>query len=101
MQLSTFRAWRESFEGYTTLIKADSECDLKARRHLVRSAIDTSWQEFWTNGGLKVSSDDDIEDILNKMYAYLRKKRSPLLDRKLFCQRNQHPGETIDEYSSK
>ncbi len=100
-QIGTFKAWQESFEGYLILSRAKSECDLQGRRHLVRSAIHPSWQEFWSNGGLKIEQEDDVEVIVEKMYSYLRKKRNVLLDRHLFFQRNQLPTEMVDEYHMK
>jgi hypothetical protein len=99
--ISTFKAWQESFEGYLILSRAKHECDLQGRRHLLRSALDSTWQEFWTNGGLKVAPEDDVQDIIHKMYAYLRLKRNALLDRHLFFQRNQSFSESVDEYHMK
>ncbi len=98
VKMADFRTWREGYEGYVNVAKLGTECDLVSRRSMIRSAIDSSWQKLWTSGVLAIDADDDIADIMDKMYRYLRSQRNPLLDRKDFFNRNQHASEKVDEY---
>ena len=70
--MADFRTWREGYEGYVQVTKLDTECDLIGRRTMIRSAIDTTWQKLWSSGVLSIDADDDIRDIMDKMYRYLR-----------------------------
>ncbi len=96
--MADFNTWKESFEGYANISKLETECNLQGRRTMLRAAIDNTWSRLWTAGMLGVLPDDDIDDIVNKIQGYIRSKRSPFLDRKVFYSRNQKPGESIDEY---
>ncbi len=98
VSMADYRTWRESFEGYSNVLKLQTECDLTGRRTMLRQALDPSWAKLWTTGMLNVKQTDDVTDILNLIRAYLRKQRSPLLDRRDFHCRNQQPHEKVDQY---
>ncbi len=98
VSMADYRTWRESFEGYSNVLKLQTECDLTGRRTMLRQALDPSWAKLWTTGMLNVKQADDVTDILNLIRAYLRKQRSPLLDRRDFHCRNQQPHEKVDQY---
>ncbi len=98
IKLMDFISWRESYEGYSSVMKLDSDCDLKGRRTLLRNALDTSWQKLWTNKVLLIDKSDDVPQILDNMQEYIRQKRNPILDRQDFFHRNQRLGENIDMF---
>ena len=62
----------------------------------LHSVLDTGWTRLWTAGRLGISSGDDT--FLEKMDQYIRKKRSPLIDRRNFQHRDQLEGKTVDNY---
>ena len=54
---------------------------------------------MWTSVILDIDSSDDLDVVVNKLRRYVRKRRNPLLDRKLFHGRNQYDQyESIDQY---
>ena len=96
--MADFRTWKEGFEGYASATKIYSECDLEARRAVVRAALSESWCKLWTTGMLKIGLTDDVPQILDLIKDYLRGQRNALLDRKEFYARDQRSGESINEY---
>ncbi len=96
--MADFRTWRDSFEGYTNVLRLKTECDLMGRRTMLRSALDSSWSKLWTTQMLKILPDDDIEQILEHIRAYIRKQRNPVLDRRDFYRRRQGMQEKIDHF---
>ena len=96
--MADFRTWKEGFEGYASATKIYSDCDLEARRAVVRAALSESWCKLWTTGMLKFGLTDDVPEILKSIKDYLRGQRNALLDRKDFHARDQRPGESINEY---
>ncbi len=98
IRMEDFRAWQESFMGYASLTKLDSECSLMGRRTIVRNALDPSWQKLWSSQMLNIGINDDVDTIMNKLKEYVRSKRNPLLDRQDFYSRNQRLGESVDDY---
>ncbi len=99
VKMADFRAWREGYQGYGNVAKLDTECNFVRRRSMIQSEIDSSWQKLWTFGVLAIDvHNNDIADIIDKIYRYLRSQRNPLLDRKDFLNRNQHVSEKVNEY---
>ncbi len=96
--LVDFWTWKIGFEGYAAVSKLSTECDLLGRRILIRNALHPTWQKLWATGMLKISDEDDLKAILEKIEKYLRGKRNPILDRKEFYNRTQNVGETLDEF---
>ncbi len=96
--MADFRTWRDHFEGYANVLRLKTECDLTGRRTMLRSALDSSWSKLWTTQMLKILPDDDIEQILDHIRAYIRKQRNPVLDRRDFYRRSQRTQEKIDQF---
>jgi len=98
--LSEFKDYKRRVKGYRNLQKLDTDMDAKGRMQLVSLGIDKEWLDLH-DGKNKLIVDeenDDLDGMLDKMRAYLRLHRNPLLDRLTFLARNQRAGERIDEY---
>ena len=72
--------------------------DVAGRQAVLRSALSHEWTILWSTGRLGITISDDIDTAVEKLRAYIRARRNPLLDRKLFHCRDQEEGETIDQY---
>jgi len=96
--LASFRRWRERFEGYALVARIAQECELEARRSIIRNALDDGWDSLWTGQVLGIEPTDDTDRIIQRIGKYLREHRNPLLDRRAFIQRNQRTGEKVDAY---
>ncbi len=96
--IADFRTWKETFLGYSNVLKLDSECNLTGRQTMLRTALDPSWAKLWTTHMLDIKPDDDIKEILDCIGNYICKKRNPLLDRLDFYRRDQREHEGIDQY---
>ncbi len=96
--LADFRDFCDRFNGFLEVSALDTEPTAKNRITYLKSSVDESWTKLWSGGMLDVDDADDVTDILDKMYAHLRRHRNPLLDRKEFFARDQRQGESITEY---
>ena len=54
----------------------------------------------WQAGVVLIADGDDERVAIQKLEAFLRKRRKPLLDRQAFHGRNQRQGESISQYFS-
>lgn len=98
VNLMDFRAWQKRFRGYCNVQKIFTEVNLEGRHTILEAALDPEWTKIWDSGQLGIKEKDDVEDILEKLYDYLREDRSPLLDRKDFFERQQLSGEDVGTY---
>ena len=96
--LADWRDWRERFQGYASVQKLRQECDIEGRRCILKSALDPGWTKLWAGRSLEIEGADDIEEIMMKIGAYLRRQRNPLIDRQDLHNRNQLPDENVDQY---
>jgi len=62
------------------------------------SSLDQGWHELWRGRSLRIEEDNDIEEILGKIGAYVRRHHNPILDREAFAHRSQKPGELVEHY---
>ncbi len=98
MKLIDFRDWKIRFEDYSAATRLAQECDLNARRGILRSALDQEWTKMWTQQVIPVAPEDDTPQIIDRLEQYLRRHRHPLVDRREFIQRDQQMGEKVDNY---
>ncbi len=98
MKLIDFRDWKIRFEDYTAATRLAQDCDLNARRGILRSALDQEWTKMWTQQVIPVAPEDDTPQIIDRLEQYLRRHRHPLVDRREFIQRDQQMGEKVDNY---
>ncbi len=98
MKLVDFRDWKIRFEDFSAATRLAQECDLQARRGILRSALDQEWTKMWTQRVINVLDTDDTPEIIDKLEGYLRRHRHALVDRREFIQRVQQSGEGVDHY---
>ena len=72
--------------------------DVAGRQAVLRSALSREWTILWSTRRLEITISEDIETAVVKLRVYIRARRNPLLDRKLFHCRDQAEGESIDQY---
>ena len=87
VSLADFRDWKDRFQGYIRVQKIQQECDLEARRDIVRLGLDREWTKLWSSGVLPVAAQDDVDQILTHISTYLRRLRNPHL---FFCKKPRH-----------
>lgn len=95
MRLMDFRHWKMRFEDYAAVTRLFSDCNIQARRGILRSAIHEEWTKMWAEGVIMIDEDDDVTKIVETFEEYLRQKRHPLVDRREFIKRIQHPGDPL------
>ena len=72
---------------------------MPARHAVLRSALDEEWTILWQTGRLGVhETTDDVGDVVRRIEAFFRRRRSPLIDRQEFHARDQQEHETVDQY---
>ena len=99
LTIAEFRAWKVRLRDFMDL--NDGEYELRrpdSLRAFLRSVLETGWTRLWTAGRLGISPGDDFDIFLEKIDQYIRKKRSPLIDRRNFHHQDQLEGETVDSY---
>ena len=96
--LADFRDWQTHFQGYVWIQKLMDECDREDRWDILRAAVDAEWMKLWSTGLLNVLHWDDVEEIMDKIGAYLWRLQNPLLDRKDFLKRKQMPRGKVDQF---
>ena len=72
--------------------------DAAGRQAVLWSALPHEWTILWSTGWLGITISDDNGTAVEKLLAYIRARRDPLLDRKLLHCRDQEEGEIIDQY---
>ncbi len=78
------------------------ECDLRARRGILRSALDPEWTKLWAEGTIAIADNADNADmdaIIEAMQGYLRRHRHVLLKARK-VQRLADTGADCDAMSS-
>ena len=99
LTIAEFRYWKVRLRDFMDLNDGGNELRHPASLHaFLRLVLATGWTRLWTAGRLGISSGDDFDTFLEKMDQYIRKKRSPLIDRRNFQHRDQLEGETVDSY---
>ena len=97
----TFSDWKARWNDYVTMTRVYQEVpDVAGRQAVLRSALSNEWSILWSAGRLDIKTTDDIDAVVDKLQAYVRARRNPLLDRKAFHSRDQDAGESIDQYVS-
>jgi hypothetical protein len=96
--LASFKLWQGKFQGYALVSRLEQECSLEARRSILAASLKPGWDSLWKGRVLGIEAADDIDVIIRKIGDFLRRHRNPILDRRDFLQRNQHPGESVDHY---
>ncbi len=99
VSLPAFKEYRRRLEGYANVQKL-RDLDRVARMQVVTTGIDGEWLRLRneTQALIVDENNDDINNMLTKMRAYLRRHRNPLRDRLDFLCRSQLEGERVDEY---
>ncbi len=87
--LADFRDFKQRFKDFLAVTALDVEADAKNRIAYLRSSIDEAWSKLWQGGAFAIPDKDDYDKCLDEMYNYLRKHRSPLLDRREFYSRSR------------
>jgi len=96
--LSMYNHWRDQINGYVTVSRLYEECDLESRRFLISASLDRGWLDLWKGLSLGIGELDDVDEIIAKIGAYVRRHRNPILDREAFVHRCQKPGELVEHY---
>ena len=102
LNLTIFQDWKVRWNDYAAATRVKEETpNLGARHAIIRSALAKEWSLLWQAGCLEINDhSDDIDTIVSKLESYVRRKRNPVLDRKLFHSRKQQEGESVDQYFS-
>ena len=101
LDMVTFSDWKARWNDYVTMTRVYQEVpDVAGRQAVLRSALSNEWSILWSAGRLDIKTTDDIDAVVDKLQAYVRARRNPLLDRKAFHSRDQDAGESIDQYVS-
>ena len=91
--------WETRWQDYVTMTCVLEEIpDVAGRQAVLRSALSHEWTILWSTGRLGITISEDIDTAVEKLRAYIRARRNPLLDRKLFHCRDQEEGESVDQY---
>ena len=94
-----FNNWETRWQDYVTMTCVLEEIpDVADRQAVRRLALSQERTILWSTGRLRITLSDDIDTAVEKVRAYIRAHRNPLLDRKLFHGRDQEEGESIDQY---
>lgn len=87
MRLVDFRDWTTRFEDYAAVTRMAFDCNIDARRGILRYAIHEEWTKMWAEGVIQINDGDDIADIIKALEGYLRRKRHPLVDKRVYSTR--------------
>lgn len=98
MKLIDFRDWKVRFEDFAAITRLAHDCNLEARRGIIRSAIHEDWTKLWSEGLIPITEEADVDEIVSALEGYLRDKRHPLVDRRAFIQRDQGQGKSMESY---
>ena len=95
---SKFLGWRSSWNDYVMLQKLH-QFPIEIQKAQFRSCLSEEMRNL-LKCGLDIQDDCtmSIDEILNKIQAYLRQKRNVALDRVAFEERKQQVGETFDQF---
>ncbi len=96
MSVAKLKAWRKAWEDYAEMVKV-SEMSLGEQQSLFRSLLSLDMRDVLEER-IGVKKDQKPEDILDDIEAFIRKKRSVLLDMCAFDNRKQKAGENFDSY---
>ncbi len=96
MSVAKLKAWRKAWEDYAEMVKV-SEMSLGEQQSLFRSLLSLDMRDVLEER-IGVKKDHKPEDILDDIEAFIRKKRSVLLDMCAFDNRKQKTGENFDSY---
>ena len=95
--MADFRDWRERFEDFTAVTRL-REDPIATQRGILRSALHEEWTKMWSEGTITIAEDATLGAMLDALHNYLRRHRHVLLDRKVFLDRSQQAGESVDQY---
>ncbi len=96
LSVAKLKAWRKAWEDYAEMVKV-SEMSLGEQQSLFRSLLSLDMRDVLEER-IGVKKDQKPEDILDDIEAFIRKKRSVLLDMCAFDNRKQKTGENFDSY---
>ena len=95
--MADFVAWEEAWQDYARcqhLNQQDPGIQLSA----LRQALDEDLRRFIREGIIVLPRNADIAAVITVLRRYIRRQRNPLLDRIVFYQRHQQPGESFDSF---
>ncbi|UYV80904.1 K02A2.6-like [Cordylochernes scorpioides] len=95
--MSFFRDWKQRWNDYVDAQQV-ATFTLSTQQVTLRAALHSEWTILWQSGRLHISTTTTLDEAVNALEAYLRKKRNPLLDRQDFHRRDQQTGESVDRY---
>ncbi|UYV80134.1 hypothetical protein LAZ67_18001802, partial [Cordylochernes scorpioides] len=96
LTMSCFRDWKQRWNDYVDAQQV-ATFPLSTQQVTLRAALHSEWTILWQSGRLHIST-TTLDEAVNALEAYLRKKRNPLLDRQDFHRRDQQTGESVDRY---
>ncbi|UYV80583.1 K02A2.6-like, partial [Cordylochernes scorpioides] len=97
LTMSFFRDWKQRWNDYVDAQQV-ATFPLSTQQVTLRAALHSEWTILWQSGRLHISTTTTLDEAMNALEAYLRKKRNPLLDRQDFHRRDQQTGESVDRY---
>ncbi|UYV80277.1 HNRNPK, partial [Cordylochernes scorpioides] len=97
LTMSFFRDWKQRWNDYVDAQQV-ATFPLSTQQATLRAALHSEWTILWQSGRLHISTTTTLDEAVNALEAYLRKKRNPLLDRQDFHRRDQQTGESVDRY---
>ncbi|UYV73839.1 hypothetical protein LAZ67_11001072 [Cordylochernes scorpioides] len=97
LTMSSFRDWKQRWNDYVDAQQVPT-FPLSTQQVTLRAALHSEWTILWQSGRLHISTTTTLDEAVNALEAYLRKKRNPLLDRQDFHRRDQQTGESVDRY---
>ncbi|UYV72781.1 HNRNPK [Cordylochernes scorpioides] len=97
LTMSSFRDWKQRWNDYVDAQQV-ATFPLSTQQVTLRAALHSEWTILWQSGRLHISTTTTLDEAVNALEAYLRKKRNPLLDRQDFHRRDQQTGESVDRY---
>ena len=90
--------WKESYKMFRTLHRLDKESQEYQVTSLLYLMGMPDSNEILDSFGLSEAEKKTFDVVLEKFTSYFLPKSNSSVQRSLFHQRNQHEGETIDEY---
>ncbi|XP_065196416.1 uncharacterized protein LOC135827906 [Sycon ciliatum] len=100
IDLAGFLEWKVKWSDYVSLTGLCRDAGTVTQQAVLRTALNDGWVRLWQAGVVPIADGDDERVAIQKLVAFLRKRRNPLLDRKAFHGRSQRQGESISQYFS-
>ena len=100
IDLAVFLEWKVKWSDYVSLTGLYRNAGTVTQQAVLRTALNDGWVRLWQAGVVPIADGDDERVAIQKLVAFLRKRRNPLLDRQAFHGRSQRQGESISQYFS-